>query len=341
MESKSERKVKFDHWLSEVCSNAIRCTALPADASTRQYYCVVTSSGKSYIAMDAPPPIDCQPFANIATALRGLGLQAPEIRAADFENGFLLLTDFGELTYLKALKYDPSAVHADELYGRALRALAVMQDCRNIPDRELETFGREWMEREWVWHQEWFLQKWLGLTHPVSAEVNECYEKLIVSALEQPLVFMHRDYHSANLMVLPTKEVGILDFQDAFMGPVTYDLASLLRDSYINWRPMMVEEWAFYYANLLREKGGLKLVSDATFMQWFDWMGIQRHIKALMTFARKAVRDNDPRYLDHVPRTLNYITNISGQYQSLSPLTEFYSKIVDPAVRNMRVKCEP
>lgn len=341
MESKSERKVKLDEWLTQVCPDGItECAPLPADASTRQYFRVITSA-RSYVAMNAPPPLACQPFVAIAATLRNMGLNAPEVLASDLDNGFLLLTDFGDLTYLRFLAANYNANTADDLYGRALRALSVMQSCRDVPGFTLPVFGREWMEREWDWHQEWFLQKWLGLTKPVNAAVNDAYEKLVVSALEQPQVFMHRDYHSANLMVLPEARVGILDFQDAFIGPFTYDLASLLRDCYIEWRPVMVEEWAGYYFSLLREQGLFLQVSDQTFMQWFDWMSVQRHIKALMTFSRKYVRDHDARYLVHVPRTVNAILKVSEQYPALQALTDFYANIVEPAVREMKIVCEP
>lgn len=341
MESKNERKVRLDQWLKMVCPDGItECEPLPADASTRQYYRVITSAN-SYVAMDSPPPQDNQPFVSIASALSDMGLDVPEVLAKEMDSGFLLLTDFGDLTYLRFLAANYNASTADDLYGRALRALSVMQSCRHVPDYTLPVFGLEWMEREWSWHQEWFLQKWLGLDLPVDAAVHQDYEKIIVNALEQPQVFMHRDYHSANLMVLPEGRVGILDFQDAFIGPLTYDLASLLRDCYIEWRPAMVEEWAGYYFSLLRAQGLLSHVSTQTFVQWFDWMGIQRHIKALMTFARKYVRDEDARYLVHVPRTVNAIIKVSEQYPVLRELTHYYANIVEPAVRDMKIVCEP
>tara|TARA_R110000868_G_scaffold90546_3_gene251229 strand:- start:2669 stop:3655 length:987 start_codon:yes stop_codon:yes gene_type:complete len=327
MESKSERKVKFDHWLGAVCPQSVRqCTAMPGDASFRQYF-HVASAEQSYVAMNAPPPENCQPFVAIAAALRDMGVQTPEIFAADLSQGFLLLSDFGDTTFLQALQSNPSVSEADHLYHRALQALAVMQMCRSVPGHPLQPFGREWMEREWAWHQEWFLQKWQGMSSASHPMLNDCYEKLILSALEQPQVFMHRDYHSANLMVLDGGEVGVLDFQDAFMGPLTYDVASLLRDCYIDWPPSKVREWALYYANLIKID-----VDEATFMRWFDWMSLQRHIKALMTFARKAVRDQQPRYLQHVPRTLNYIVTTSQQYPELEAMTEFYQETVSLCV---------
>ncbi len=338
MESKSERKVKFDHWLGAACPAGVtHCSVMPGDASFRQYY-RVQSAGTSYVAMDAPPPENCQSFTIIAAALSDMGLNAPRVESADLENGFLLLTDLGETTFLQAFCARPHVDYAAEWYARALQALAVMQGCRSV---SLPPFGREWMEREWAWHREWFLEKWLGLSTAAYPALDTDYEKLIQSALHQPQVFMHRDYHSANLMLLPGNGVGILDFQDAFIGPLTYDLASLLRDCYVDWPPAKVQEWALYYANLLRAQGQLTDVSDEAFIQWFDWMGLQRHIKALLTFARKYVRDQQPRYLQYVPRTLNYIITISQRYSELAALTDFYATTVLPAVRNAKPLCVP
>lgn len=331
MESKSERKRKFEQWLGEALgADMLAYSGMPGDASFRSYYRVQTPAA-SYVAMDAPPPENCQTFTAIAAALRAMGLHTPEIIATDLDNGFLLLTDFGDTTFLKA--FSEPEVNAGDLYDRALRALSVMQGCRFVPGVELKPFGREWMEREWAWHQEWFLEKWLGLSSAGNASLDSCYELLISAALAQPQVFMHRDYHSANLMVLPAHGVGILDFQDAFIGPLTYDVASLLRDCYVDWPEEETRRRALNYAQLLRKQGLLKDVTDAEFIRWFDWMGLQRHIKALMTFARKFVRDQQPRYLAYVPRTLNYIIQVSQHYPELRVLTEYYAGRVQQAVK--------
>lgn len=339
MESAKERKLKFEQWLASAVPEQITAySAMPGDASLRSYYRVITTAA-SYVAMDAPPPENCQPFVAIAAALRSMGLQAPEIFAADIEHGFLLLTDFGNTTCLQALKQEPIMMHVENLYKRALRALSVMQTCREVPNHALQPFGREWMEREWLWHQEWFLEKWLGLSAAGNPDLHSCYELLIVEALSQPQVFMHRDYHSANLMVLPTGDVGILDFQDAFIGPLTYDAASLLRDCYIDWPEPFVQKMLEHYADLLRAQGSLDVAND-TLKRWFDWMGLQRHIKALMTFSRKFVRDDQPRYLEFVPRTLQYIVEVSQQYPQLHALTAFYAGTVQSAVRDANTICE-
>lgn len=340
MESTNQRNMKIKEWIAAACKqNVISIDPMAHDASCRRYYRVVTEAG-SFVAMDAPPPQETtRPFIAIARALREMGLQAPEIFAQDAENGFLLLSDFGETTLLQALNQHYSIPLADEMYTAALRALAVMQDCQVINGHDLMPFGREWMQREWVWHKEWMLDKWLGLSYRSDERVlDACYELLIQSAVEQPQVFMHRDYHSANLMPLPKQGMGILDFQDAFRGPLTYDPVSLLRDCYISWPAHKVTEWALLYASMLRERGMLKQITDSEYLRWFDLMGLQRHIKALLTFARKFVRDQQPGYLQHVPRTLNYIVTVSSKYPELLALSEFYSGIVERA--NKEALCE-
>ncbi len=315
-----ERRQELEQWLRSMSGLVqVELQTMQGDASFRRYYRV-----SPYVAMDAPPPREnCAPFVAIARALRDLGLQAPEVFHADIQRGFLLLTDFGKQTYLKTL----NDVNADLLYQRALRALSMMQACKEVPGHTLAPFNADFMWQEWDWHTEWFLQKYLTLDDQAGQQsLKQCYQILVESAVEQPQVFMHRDYHSANLMVLPD-DVGILDFQDAFVGPVTYDLASLLRDCYIDWPVRQVEKWALAYLSMLQDKGELQDVSADKFLRWFDLMGLQRHLKALMTFARKHVRDNQSQYLAFMPRTLNYIVEVSARYKELAPMHAYYMKV--------------
>ena len=315
-----DRKLALEQWLqSDAGLSDVKLQPMTGDASFRRYFRV-----QSFVAMDAPPPAEnCRPFVAIARALRDMGLQAPAIINADLERGFLLLSDFGNQTYLKALTVE----NADQLYQLALQALSVMQSCKQVSSHALPLFHADFMWQEWAWHQEWFLQKYLHLNlDNDKAALDQCYALLVASAVEQPQVFMHRDYHSANLMVLPD-EVGILDFQDAFIGPVTYDLASLLRDCYIDWPVQQVEAWALSYLALLQNRGELQTISEGKFLRWFDFMGLQRHLKALMTFARKSVRDEQPQYLAHIPRTLNYVVTVSGFYKELEPLHQYYLRV--------------
>ena len=312
--------------------------AMPGDASFRRYFRVTTTNG-SFVAMDAPPPREnCRPFVAIANALRSMKLHAPEIIAADLDKGFLLLTDFGDATYLKTSREE----NANQLYYAALDALLVLQTCQQVDGFTIPAFTAEFMQQEWAWHKEWFLDKLLGLTLSLQQEqtLDNCMSAVIESAATQPQVFMHRDFHSANLMVLPKNQVGILDFQDAFIGPLTYDLASLLRDCYIDWPDAQVTAWALRYWKQWQEVNALQNVSDQAFLRWFDWMGIERHIKALFTFARKRVRDHQASYLQHIPRTLNYIIHISSRYPELAPLHDYYQQIVFPAFEKA-VPCAP
>lgn len=323
----SERDTLLQQWLTVNCAlKPVALHALPGDASTRRYF-RATFEDHSVIAVDAPPPQNCTAFVAIANALRQQGLRTPDIFHADTERGFLVLSDFGDLTYLKAL----NQYNAAQYYQQALTALAVLQDCRDVSHWPIPAFTREFMRQEWAWHKEWFLKKYLGLSQ-VPAAVDHCYELLIDVAVNQPQVFMHRDYHSANLMVLPNDQVGILDFQDAFIGPVTYDAVSLLRDCYVAWPDEWVSAWVVYYWQQLRARGLLANVSEAEFKHWFDWMGLQRHLKALMTFARKNVRDYQPQYLQHIPRTLNYILTISAHYPELRALHCYFHDTVQPKV---------
>lgn len=314
----TEREQALIHWLQTDCAMpSVTLKPLPGDASFRRYF-RLESPAASFIVMDAPPAQEnCQPFVAIAKALRGLGLNTPDIIKANLQQGFLLLTDFGDVTYLKALTHD----NADQLYQRALLALAELQRCRTVSDWTVPLFTRDFMWQEWAWHKEWFKDKLLGLTTTtIEQDLDACMALIIESAVSQPQVFMHRDYHSANLMVLPEGDVGILDFQDAFIGPVTYDVVSLLRDCYIDWPEQRVNVWALSYRDMLQAQGLLLDVSEETFLRWFDWMGLQRHLKALLTFARKQVRDQQSHYLKHIPRTLNYLSQTSQRYPELVAL---------------------
>lgn len=318
-----DRRADLELWLSPFDS----LQAMQGDASQRRYF-RVQKGGTSYVVMDAPPSHeDCKPYLAIAKALRQKGLKTPEIFEADINRGFLLISDFGDATYLKTL----TSANADQLYDKALDALAILQACRKIEGHAIHPFSAPFMKQEWVLFKEWML-KLLGLSLPLAEkELDACYDLLIGSAISQAQVLMHRDYHSANLMVLPGGEVGILDFQDAFIGPVTYDLVSLLRDCYIDWPKEKVEYWVSSYLQKLKNRGELTRLSDQQFLRMFDFMGMQRHLKALMTFSRKAVRDNQPRYLQHVPRTLSYLIDVSQTYSELASLHDYLRVTIAPA----------
>lgn len=336
MESIDLRKTALLDWLGQQhqCSMTA-ITPLAGDASFRRYFRLTQSSGPSLIAMDAPPPREkVAPFIFISKALRAMDLQAPEILAANEGHGFLLLTDFGDATLLKTL----TATNADTWYLSALTALCELQTCRYINGYTIPIFTRDFMWQEWAWHQEWFLEKYLGLP-PLAGKLDSCMTAIIDSAATQPQVFMHRDYHSANLMCLPNNTVGILDFQDAFIGPITYDAVSLLRDCYIDWPAAHVNNWARHYFDMLCAKSALPAVDADTFIRWFDWMGVQRHLKALLTFARKQVRDQQSNYLVHIPRTMKYLLNVTQSYPELAQLHTYLSQDVATALHEENIVC--
>lgn len=319
------RHQQLNQWLTDHCKlSSFQMHPLAGDASFRRYF-RVKFQDKFYIAMDAPPDREnCIPFVAIANALRQVGLRTPEIMASHLDSGFLLLEDFGDQLLLRELNSE----NAETLYEQALDALLVLQTCRQVHAWTLATFTAELMRKELDLFKEWFLQKHLKLnwSQATDKQLARCFDFLAETAAEQPQVFMHRDYHSANLMVLSNKQMGILDFQDAFIGPVTYDLVSLLRDCYIDWPDDLVNQLVRYYFKKLN----LKNVNVEEFKRWFDLMGVQRHLKALLTFSRKLHRDNNANYLQHIPRTVNYIHKITARYSDCEFLHDFIKKEVLP-----------
>ncbi len=301
-----------------------------SDASFRRYFRISRNSD-TYIAMDAPPQQeDCRPFVQVTRMLFGLGLHVPELLEADLEQGFLLLGDLGTQPYLDAL--NAQSVH--RLYGDAMAALVVMQAC--APARgALPPYDRALLMREMGLFRDWLLVTHLGLKLDDQQQqvLQQVCDALADAALEQPQVFVHRDYHSRNLMVTPSNNPGIIDYQDAVLGPVTYDLVSLLRDCYIKWRAQQVQDWALGYWDLAQQSGILRPEhSEAQFLRWFDWMGVQRHLKASGIFARLNHRDNKPGYLEDIPRTLSYVVEVAGRYPELAFLGELLEERVLPGL---------
>ncbi len=286
-----------------------------SDASFRRYFRVFKGE-ESLIVMDAPPEREPMgPFLEHARILRALGLNAPEVLEADVAQGFALLSDLGETTYLKALsREDP-----ERLYGDALSALAVLQALG--PREGPPLYSEGLLLEEMQLFRDWYLKRHLGLElgEGMREVLDETCALLVENALEQPQVYVHRDYHSRNLM-LARPNPGILDFQDAVVGPVTYDLVSLLRDCYIRWPEERIADWAKGYHALALQMGILREEDEARFLRWFDLMGVQRHLKATGIFARLWHRDRKPGYLKDIPRTLGYVEAVSARYPELSGL---------------------
>ncbi|MCO5763193.1 MAG: phosphotransferase [Chromatiaceae bacterium] len=324
-----ERRALLEDWLKAVLDRGeITLTPASGDASFRRYWRIALE-GQTYIAMDAPPGVeDTGRFVRIARDWRALGLRTPAIHAEDADQGFLLLEDFGRRLYLEALHADS----ADRLYGDALGALAIIQAC--APTRDLPAYDAPFLRRELDLFRHWLVERYLGLTlsSDEEADLEEGLALLIASALEQPRVCVHRDYHSRNLMITPSPSPGILDFQDAVAGPVTYDLVSLLRDCYIAWPRARVEEWAWGYFGLAVQSGILRPEQEVDFPRWFDLMGVQRHLKASGIFARLQIRDGKPGYLGDIPRTLGYVLEVAPAYAPLRGVAALIAGRVLPAL---------
>jgi N-acetylmuramate 1-kinase len=313
-----QRLELLTQWLHETLGNA-DCRIEPAsgDASFRRYF-RVWYNNQTLIAMDAPPNReDCSPYLHVAEILLAMGLHVPQILARNLKQGFLLLSDLGTRLYLPEL----SEASVDRLYGDALGALATLQAC-GPRDGELPPYDHALLMREMALFPDWYLQQHLGMqiNSTQRAALDESFDYLAQVALEQPRVCVHRDYHSRNLMITPTNNPGILDFQDAVIGPVTYDLVSLLRDAYIAWPRARVEDWVRGYHELAVQSGILQEESEADFLRWFDLMGVQRHLKVVGIFARLNHRDGKPGYLNDIPRVLDYIRDVVPRYPELASL---------------------
>jgi len=290
-----------------------------ADASFRRYF-RVTRPGGTCIAMDAPPEKEnVEPYIAVAGMLADIGVNAPHVLVRNASDGFLLLTDLGSVTYLADLA---ERGRPGPLYADAIAALVRIQARGAVHAGNLPPYDEKLLRFEMSLFTDWLLARHLGLA-PGQDEMRELavvFDLLVDSALAQPRVFVHRDYHSRNLMVCDTGNPGILDFQDAVHGPLTYDLVSLLRDCYIEWPQPQVVEWALEFRRQAVAAGVDAGDSEARFLRWFDLMGVQRHLKASGIFARLWHRDGKPGYLPDVPRTLGYVVQACARHPDLAPL---------------------
>jgi N-acetylmuramate 1-kinase len=299
-----------------------------ADASFRRYF-RVTRDSDTYIVMDAPPDKeDSGPFVHVARMLAGMDLNVPLILAQDLKRGFLLLSDLGSRQYLDELALEGSA---DRLYDDALGALCTMQLADPRVALEVPRYDRTLLLREMELMPEWFLSRHLGLSLNAGerAMLDRLFEDLVQSAAEQPATLVHRDYHSRNLLLTSENNPGILDFQDAVWGPLTYDLASLLKDCYIAWPRSRVRAWALQYRERLLEAGFVLTADGGEFMRWFDLIGLQRHIKVLGIFARLNYRDGKSQYLKDLPRVLQYVQDTAAAYAETAQFADFLAQRVD------------
>lgn len=315
------RQQQLKDWLAAVLQQAdFRLTTASADASFRRYFRVHLAEGNTLIAMDAPPPQeDCTPFVKVAQLLLEAGLNVPQVIAQDLENGFLLLSDLGDDTYLSQLNADV----APRLYADATDALVKMQ----LASKQdiLPNYDAALLTREMQLFPDWYIAKHLGVTLDDQQQITlqKTFELLNQNILAQAQVYVHRDYHSRNLMVCADKtgaNPGVLDFQDAVYGAITYDLVSLLKDAYIAWDEGQVIDWAVRYWQAAR-KANLPVPADfSEFYRDFEYMGAQRHIKVLGIFARLYHRDGKEGYLKDMPLVMHYLRRVCERYIELKPM---------------------
>lgn len=326
------RTVLLRDWLTCVFSREFpdqnfSLTPASADASFRRYFRVTLPDGTTRIVMDAPPEHeDCRPFLKVAALFRDADVHVPEVYAEDLAQGFLLLSDLGNTTYLNIL----DATTAPKLYRDANAALIDIQ--RASRPGVLPDYDRELLERELNLFPEWYIARHLGVTldDKQTATLRSVFEKILANNLAQAQVFVHRDYHSRNLMVPGEsypRTPGIIDFQDAVYGPITYDLVSLYRDAYIDWKEEQELDFVIRYWEMAR-KAGLPVPDDFhAFYRDYEWMGAQRQIKVLGIFARLYHRDGKDGYLKDMPRVMTYLRRTCERYAELRPLLQLLNQL--------------
>jgi aminoglycoside/choline kinase family phosphotransferase len=321
----AERRAAFEHWLSGItAAHGLRPETLePAstDASFRRYL-RVQGRDCSLIVMDAPPPLeDVRPFVRVAGLIHDAGLHAPAVLACDADQGFLLLADLGRELYLDALRDDG---RREALMRDALSALVTWQ--LRVPATALPAFDEAVLRRELDLFPQWCVQREFGITWDARQQASwqTVCDRIVASALDQPQVAVHRDWMPRNLMVCTAANPGILDFQDAGRGPITYDLASLLRDAFLSWDEEREIDWAVRWWQQAREAGvplGERFAADfGEFWRALEWMGLQRHLKVLGIFCRLKHRDGKPRYTADLPRFFAYANKVALRYRPLQPL---------------------
>ena len=318
------RRAALKEWLHrELGGASFSLTPASEDASFRRYFRATLDDGATRIVMDAPPDKeDCRPFVRIAGMLTEAGVHAPRVLAGDLEQGFLLLSDLGTRTYLNELRAD----NATALFGDATDALMRWQLATR--PGELPPYDEALLRREMSLFPDWYVAKHLGkvLGAAQKQALESVFAALVKSALAQPCVYVHRDYMPRNLMVSDPNP-GVLDFQDAVYGPITYDMVSLLRDAFVSWEEERVLDWTVRYWEKAG-RAGLPVGADfGEFWRAFEWMGLQRHLKVLGIFARINYRDGKAKYLADTPRFLKYSRDVGKRYTALAPLVRLLDEL--------------
>lgn len=320
-----DRYALLEDWIGkQFPGQSFTLSPVSADASFRRYF-RVGFSDRSLIAMDAPPEHeDCRPFVRVAALMKSAGVHVPEVLAQDLERGFLVLSDLGNTTYLSAISED----NADDLFRDAIEALIRWQQASR--NDVLPPYDEALLRRELELFPDWYISRHLDvrLTPEQKVALETVFQRVIVSNLAQPKVYVHRDYMPRNLMVSEPNP-GVLDFQDAVYGPITYDLASLFKDAFISWTEEQILDWSARYWEKAR-RAGLPVSADfGEFYRDFEWMGLQRHLKVLGIFARICHRDGKPGYVRDTPRFLGYVRGVAQRYGELAPLLKLLDQIED------------
>jgi aminoglycoside/choline kinase family phosphotransferase len=292
------------------------------DASFRRYFRATTPRG-TFVVMDAPPEREnCGPFLHVASLFAAAGVHVPAVLAQNLKDGFLLLSDLGTQTYLQRL----DQTTAPQLYDDANRALVRIQCASRLG--ELPGYDRELLTREMNLFPDWYVARHLrtALSPAQNDVLREVYKRILANNLGQPQVYVHRDYHSRNLMVSDPNP-GILDFQDAVYGPITYDLVSLYKDAYVAWDEERVLDWVIRYWEQARAAGLPVLADFSAFYRDFEWMGVQRHLKVLGIFARLNYRDGKGAYLKDLPLVMRYLRDACARYAALHPLLRLLDQL--------------
>jgi len=336
-----ERLARLRHWLESTLGMArAECAPASADASFRRYF-RVWHGGHTYVAMDAPPAReDTRPFVKVAALMAATGVNVPQIIAEHPEDGFLLLSDLGTTQYQQVLTGADERTR-DRLYRDAAVALLQLQCRGQEASLRVPAYSLTTLDREMQLFPEWFLERHLhlALTAVERDALELVFARLATAALEQTQVFVHRDYHSRNLMVCEPGNPGILDFQDAVRGAITYDLVSLYKDCYLRWPREQVVTWVeFYRAAAIDALVLPATVDSATFLRHFDLMGVQRHLKVLGIFARLWWRDGKPTYLHDLHRVLDYVLEVLPRYPELQPLQPLFVERVLPAFESAQAR---
>ena len=325
------RRAQLETWLAAVLpGRSIALSVASADASFRRYYRLAAGNGApSLIAMDAPPEHeDCRPWLSVAGLFADAGVHVPQIIAEDVEHGFILMSDLGNTTYLQALKPDNAA----RLYADALGSLIAIQ--RASRPGVLPAYSRTLLEREVRLFDEWYIGRHLDATLDAREResLEQVYRKVLDVNLAEPQVFVHRDYHSRNLMHLDKENPGIIDFQDAVYGPISYDLVSLLKDAYIHWEESFELDLLIRYWEAARQFGLPVRADFPDFHRDYEWMGVQRHLKVMGIFARLAHRDGKTGYLDDIPVVRAHLRRVCARYGDLKPLLRLLDRLEPEAV---------